>query len=869
MKKTQKKPLIVSLLIILIFALGGCSSLLGPTRPVYSYPTEPTSTPATEPQPEPTPIAPQPKPAPPQEPPKPATPPEEFVFQADADGIAYVNLIDWPFSIILTDPLIILFDAEETGTFEIIHDDFASFPLYMSIYSFDQDDALADNLIEGNPAESLQVSLEAGNTYILGIGVLSPKDLNKTTRFSVEYLGESVVPEPEYVWVETPHPHNYDIPVEEVEKIELELEEAAQPKVYPIAKDITIADGAQAVDMVPFKDNPASVSKSELRGNIEGVLTAADSPYTVVGNIAVEAGKSLVIEEGVILRFRERTLFQINGTLDVRGAAGKEVVFTADSSNQPGFWGGIIFQDGSKANLKHTRILYAGADTVVEGAWRKSAMYTLGNAAPTIEQSQVALCSGDVIQLFHSSSPSITKSDLNDTSFIAQIYSPSAGFTNLQYNRYTAIKNHGIKLAYQNLQEVDTVLKPFDNIPYYSEGLNIRQDAGMTLAEGVVLKFGGGSGIEVAGSMKAVGSTGKPVIITSANDDIGGDTNGDGSDSKAEAGQWLGIRVNNDGEVDLKRTSLRYTGMDTVIEGGWRRAALSATDTASITVSDSEISDSIGDGFNLFKEATVSVSSTLFDGVQWPIILFDPSALPTTFSGNRYEKVAHRGIRIGFKDLNGVEFTLTSYDGLPYYSEGLSIRQDAGMTLAEGVVLKFGGGSGIEVAGSMKAAGSTGKPVIITSANDDIGGDTNGDGSDSKAEAGQWLGIQANNDGKVDLQRTSLRYTGMDTVIEGAWRKVALSANDTASITVSDSEIVEGVDGVQTFKDARIVINNSSLEGLRGKGVENSGSRTIDARQLWWGSPSGPTTENNPSGTGFAIVGDVVYSPYLKNRPRL
>ncbi|WP_422477653.1 hypothetical protein, partial [Pleomorphochaeta sp. DL1XJH-081] len=529
MKKTQKKPLIVSLLIILIFALGGCSSLLGPTRPIYSYPTETASEPASEPQPEPTPPAPQQKPTPPPEPPKPATPPEEFVFQADADGVAYVNLIDWPFSIILTDPLIILFDAEETGTFEIIHDDFARFPLYMSIYSFDQDDALADNLINGNPAESLQVSLEAGNTYILGIGVLSPKDLNKTTRFSINYLGASVDPEPGYIWVETPHPHTYDIPVDEVEKIELELEEAERPKVYPIAKDVATADGNQAVRMAPFKDNPANVSKSELKGNIEGVLTTADSPYTVVGDITVAEGKSLVIEEGVLLRFKDNVKFQVNGTLDVRGSAGREVVFTSENATKEGSWIGIIFNNGSKAKLNHARVLYAGARIVLEGAWRNSALYTLGNAAPIIEQSQIAYTAGSIIQLFNDSKPTITHSDLDSASFIAQVQSPSSDFTNLQYNRYTAIENHGIRLSYGNVNEVDFTLRSYDNLPYNSGGLKINQSAVMTLAEGVVLKFDAGSGLEVAGKLKARGATGRPVILTSANDDIAGDTNGDGS----------------------------------------------------------------------------------------------------------------------------------------------------------------------------------------------------------------------------------------------------------------------------------------------------------------------------------------------------
>lgn len=62
-------------------------------------------------------------------------------------------------------------------------------------------------------------------------------------------------------------------------------------------------------------------------------------------------------------------------------------------------------------------------------------------------------------------------------------------------------------------------------------------------------------------------------------------------------------------------------------------------------------------------------------------------------------------------------------------------------------------------------------------------------------------------------------------------------------------------------------IHNSNIAGNTSAGIYTDNATTIDATANWWNSPSGPTTLDNPGGTGDAIVddgaGSVTFIPFL------
>ena len=108
------------------------------------------------------------------------------------------------------------------------------------------------------------------------------------------------------------------------------------------------------------------------------------------------------------------------------------------------------------------------------------------------------------------------------------------------------------------------------------------------------------------------------------------------------------------------------------------------------------------------------------------------------------------------------------------YDIDCTIDIPSGVTLAiaSGAVLKFGSGGSITVEGTLHAVGTSTKPIVFTSANDNSIGGTTGTGSPAE---GDWNGIVASESGTIDVEYTVLEYG--TTVVE---------ANNSASVDVTN-----------------------------------------------------------------------------------
>jgi hypothetical protein len=135
----------------------------------------------------------------------------------------------------------------------------------------------------------------------------------------------------------------------------------------------------------------------EVSGSIAAntTWTAAQSPYTVTGDVTVPAGKTLTLQAGVVVKFQHNTGLNVAGTLACQGTTGSKVVLTAFSddsyggdsdgdggANPPskGYWTGVTFAANSDGSvLTDTLVRYAQT-----GIDASNASFTLTGS--TIEQ---------------------------------------------------------------------------------------------------------------------------------------------------------------------------------------------------------------------------------------------------------------------------------------------------------------------------------------------------------------------------------------------------------------------------------------------------------------------------------------------------
>ncbi len=115
--------------------------------------------------------------------------------------------------------------------------------------------------------------------------------------------------------------------------------------------------------------------------SVDTTWNIAGSPYIINKTIYLEDGKILIIEPGVIVKFKSGKNLYISGNLIANGLPGQEIVFTSykddehagdtngdgASAGVAGYWGGVIGVLPDGMQISHAHFLYGGGLTYVLG----------------------------------------------------------------------------------------------------------------------------------------------------------------------------------------------------------------------------------------------------------------------------------------------------------------------------------------------------------------------------------------------------------------------------------------------------------------------------------------------------------------------
>ncbi len=580
--------------------------------------------------------------------------------------------------------------------------------------------------------------------------------------------------------------------------------------------------------------------------------------------VTVPSALTLVVAPGTIVKATPNPgsfVLDVAGTMNAVGTSGSPVTFTSRNDNSVGGatgtghpqatdWGGIRTEATGTIDLEYAKVKYASDGVVAHGTStiRNTAFTAIGSKA-------VATVSGDHLALS-----------------LASIAGPSGSVVTVS-GTVTSSSTLGASA-----------------LPWFPDCLSVASGVTLTVQAGAIVKLsntnpcGVSGGINVAGTLSAVGTNVSPITFTSINDNSIGGATGTGSPAATD---WSGIRSESSGSIDLEHAAVKYTS-------GPNNAAIDANGVTTTILNDTF--DTIGENGVSVHGGTVNVSSNQFTNLVnagfYGVIGTDTGSAFTMKNNTTDSSAAGFYIvssHFNFNNITGntgpsgtgliISGTVATSSTLAASTmpwviiDCVSVASGVTLTVQPGAIVKSGhtnvcvNGGSINVSGTLSAVGTSGSPITFTSINDNSIGGATGTGS----PANDWSGIRSESSGSLDIEHAVIKYLL-------GWNSAAVDANGvTTTILNNTFDTIYG-HGVLVHGGTVNVSSNHftnlvtagffGVEGTDTGSAFTMKNNTVDSGAGFWVSGDhlnldNTTGNSGPSGAGVAISGTVTTSSTL------